>query len=174
MQRNRMWLVKLVVSVCLFGVAASESNLTLYTHARSNLRKLKTKRPPRRKSKPARPDSAPTRAAANLPAGLWGGQHISLDVTNVGAQLTFDCAQGNIEKALMLDPHNSFDVTGVFVQERGGPIRVDEKPDSHPARYTGRLEGERLTLTITRADNQQRIGTFTLVRGQRPDIFRCL
>jgi hypothetical protein len=59
------------------------------------------------------------------------------------------------------------------VQEHGGPIRSDEQPAEHTARYAGRLAGQTLTLTITLTDKQQNIGTYTLVHGQSPNIFKC-
>jgi hypothetical protein len=135
---------------------------------------VKSRPAKRHKSKLTRKASEPARAGVSLPVGTWGGQHVNLDATPAGARLEFDCAQGTIDQAITLDAHNSFDLPGTFTAEHGGPVRIDEQPASHPARYTGRVEGERLTLTITLADTQKPIGTYTLVHGQTARIYRCL
>lgn len=53
-------------------------------------------------------------------------------------------------------------------------MREDEKLVSHPARYTGRVDGLRMTLTVTITDTGQRLGTFTLTLGVAGHILRCL
>jgi len=60
------------------------------------------------------------------------------------------------------------------VQEHGGPIRQDESPDRHPARYQGQTSGDSLQLTVTLTDLPQDIGTFTLTRGATARVVKCL
>jgi hypothetical protein len=132
----------------------------------------KPKRKRKMKTTNTQPQTTP-RPARTLPPGLWGGAHVSLDVTPDGARLEFDCAHGTISEPITLAADNTFAVSGVYVPERGGPVRVDEAPVNRQARYTGRVEGETMTLTVTRTDQQQAVGTYTLGLGQSPKVFKC-
>jgi hypothetical protein len=106
--------------------------------------------------------------------GLWGGEHIALTVTSAGAQVEFDCASGEIVKPLVADSQGRFSIEGVYVQGHPGPIRVDENPESKPARYSGRIDGATMTLDIMLTNSSATIGTFTLTRGGFPRVIRCL
>jgi hypothetical protein len=86
----------------------------------------------------------------------------------------FDCAHGDIPGALTLNARNEFNVTGTFVREHGGPIRVGEVPDSHPAVYAGLVTATTMTLTVRLTDTNEMIGTFTLSRGTPGRVVRCL
>jgi hypothetical protein len=108
-----------------------------------------------------------------LQAGKWGGEHISLEVTEGGAVVEYDCAHGTIGRRIIPDRKGRFDVPGTFVEESGGPVREGARPKSYPARYTGRVNGGRMSVTVTRGDTQEVIGRFTLVRGQEPALFKC-
>jgi len=106
--------------------------------------------------------------------GNWGGDHVSLTVTNEGGTLEYDCGSGTIDQPFVVDGAGRFDLRGTHVRERPGPIRVGEEPDRHPARYTGRIDGNRMTLTVTMTDLDQGVGTFTLTLGASPRIVKCL
>jgi hypothetical protein len=143
-------------------------------HAEAAVRPgVQTRRTPQRRRRSARKPPAP-RATKSLPTGVWGGDHVRLDATAAGARLAFDCANGTITQPIKLDAHNAFDAPGRYVQEHGGPVRMDDQPDGHSARYVGRVEGQKMMLTITLTDSQQPVGTFTLVRGETPKLFRCM
>ena len=88
--------------------------------------------------------------------------------------MEYDCAYGAIDEPLIPQRSRSFDLTGTHVLEHGGPIRQDEEPDIHPARYTGRIDGRLMTLTVTLTDSDLTIGTFRLVKGASPRLFKCL
>jgi hypothetical protein len=105
--------------------------------------------------------------------GPWGGEHISLDVTEEGGRVEYDCAHGIIAQKIVPDARGCFDLRGTHVREHGGPVRKDEIEDSHPARYEGQIEGERMTLTITESDTKELVGTFTLVFGRKPHLTKC-
>ena len=111
--------------------------------------------------------------AQRVEAGTWGGRHIQLQVRADGAGIEYDCANGAITGALELDAEGRFDLKGTHTQEHGGPARVDEDPDSHPARYEGRDSGQTMTLTVTLTDTNERVGTFTLTLGSEGRIFKC-
>lgn len=106
--------------------------------------------------------------------GPWGGEHIALTVTQMGASFEIDCAHGTIDEALKLDGNGRFSATGVYVRERGGPDREGQRPDSNPARFTGWTDGQRMTLTITLSDTGQTIMEFNLVRNKEPQMTKCL
>lgn len=107
-----------------------------------------------------------------VPAGSWGGQHVALAVTVDGGSLEFDCAHATIGEPLRLED-GRFSVAGVYVREPRGPERVGEPEDSHPARFEGTLEGDRLTFTVRLTDGGETIGSFTVVQGARPLVFKC-
>jgi hypothetical protein len=112
--------------------------------------------------------------AQRATSGEWGGEHISLRITERGGDFELDCAHGTIDGPLTTQADGSFDVRGQFVAERGGPERAGERPDSHPARLTGRVEGDRMTLRIVLTDSGQQVGEFSLERGASPQITKCL
>jgi hypothetical protein len=109
-----------------------------------------------------------------VPPGTWGGTSIRLDVTIQGATIEYDCAHGTIDEPLATDRDGRFTAAGTHVREHGGPIRQDEQPDRHPARYQGQLTGDSLRLTVTLTDSLQDIGTFMLTRGATGRVFKCL
>jgi hypothetical protein len=105
--------------------------------------------------------------------GVWGGEHIRLQVTESGASIEYDCAHGTINQPLTLDGQGRFEVTGTHTREHGGPVRRDDVPDSYPARYTGRVEGQTMTLTVTLSDAGTDVGTYTLTQGSEGRIRKC-
>ena len=106
--------------------------------------------------------------------GMWGGDHIALTVADAGTHVEFDCAHGDIPIPLMVDARNEFDVSGTFVREHGGPIRVGEMPDSHPATYVGSVTQTMMVLTVRLTDTNEAIGMFTLSRGSPGRVVKCL
>ena len=109
-----------------------------------------------------------------VPASEWGGDHVGLTVTEAGAHVEFDCAHGDIGQPLIVDSRGNLAVDGVYVQERPGPVRIGEDPDKKPARYAGRVDGSRMTLSVTLKDSNEAIGTFTLTRGAASGVHKCL
>jgi len=106
-------------------------------------------------------------------SGLWGGQGISMEATDSGATLDFDCASGTITEPIVPDSAGKFSVKGRFARQRPGPTREDENNDGQPASYSGVVNGENLTLTITLAKNSEKMGDFTLAHGKTGRIRRC-
>ena len=106
--------------------------------------------------------------------GSWGGVGIALDVTASGARVELDCAHGTIDAPLALDPEGGFDLPGTLVRERPGPVRMDEeeKPGV-PVRYSGRLEGETLTLRIAQPNAPRPTRPLTAERGKSPRLRKC-
>jgi hypothetical protein len=69
---------------------------------------------------------------------------------------------------------SSFDVTGTHTAEHGGPVREGEVLISRPARYAGRVDGTRMTLTVTLTDTAEVLGTFLLTHGAAGRLTKCL
>ena len=96
-----------------------------------------------------------------------------MEMRGSGADIEYDCAHGSIDEKFAPDSAGRFDATGTHTRESGGPLRVDVKPVSVPARYTGRINGDEMTLTVTLTDTGQDIGTFTLTRGSTGRLRKC-
>lgn len=95
-------------------------------------------------------------------------------VSDTGAIIEYDCASGVISGALVLGAQGEFSWTGTHIRGQGGPARMDEVPDAHPARYTGRATENSMTLTLSLTDGTLAPQTFTLTRGAAAGVFRCL
>ena len=101
-------------------------------------------------SSAGQPSQAPANSAesSKVAVGSWGGEHISLQVTEKGAVFELDCASGVIEDPLALDSMGRFDCKGMYVREHGGPARGGQRPDVHPARFSGSSDRKKMTLMI--------------------------
>ena len=106
--------------------------------------------------------------------GVWGGDHIGMVVSDSSATLNYDCAYGTIDEPFSTDCNGEFEVVGVHIFEHGGPIRIGETPDEHPALYKGYIEENVMTLKVTLTDTGEEIGTFTLILGAIPNVHKCL
>jgi hypothetical protein len=109
----------------------------------------------------------------SLQTGLWGGEHAALSVTDSGAHVDFDCAYGDIAVPLKADGTGRVIVDGVFVQEHGGPIRVDEQPEPKPARYSGQVSGTTFVFDVILIESKENLGTFTVNYNAVPRVRKC-
>jgi hypothetical protein len=112
-----------------------------------------------------------------LAKGTWGGRHVGVSVNEGGAEFEFDCAHGTVDGPIELDADGRFDVAGSFVHE-GGPASVPvggggQSQKSLTARYRGRVQGDRMTLSVTVAQTGGGIDALTLTRGQPPSLEKC-
>jgi hypothetical protein len=115
---------------------------------------------------PARPSS--------VASGTWGGDHIVMNIASDASHIEGDCAHGDVPEALTLDAQGRFTAGGTWVREHGGPIRIDETADRHPAVYSGSVESDSMSLTIRITDTGVTIGTFALRFGAQGRIVKCL
>ena len=106
-----------------------------------------------------------------IASGLWGGQHISIQVGAQSATIEYDCANGVIDGPLTIDADGNFNWRGKHRMERGGPVRADEKPNEHPATFTGTVKGNIMTLTLKLDGGDDE--TFTLEKGKEGELFKC-
>ena len=105
--------------------------------------------------------------------GTWGGDHALLEITATSASIEFDCAHGTLTVPLTLT-RGAFDVSGDYVQEHGGPIRSDETVNRQPARYTGTVSGNTMTLLVRLTATGEDRGMYSLMRGTTGRVFKCL
>ena len=103
--------------------------------------------------------------------GAWGGDHLVIQVTDEGAFADYDCAAGTLDVPILIRD-GRFAVAGTYTQG-SGVERVDEVPQTVPAKYVGRVDGDRMSVTVTLTQNNQRIGDFDLRRGSSGSIYRC-
>ena len=119
--------------------------------------------------------SASSADRSRLAAGVWGGPHIRLDVAEDGtAAVEFDCAHGAITEPIVPDGQGAFRAAGTFTREHPGPVREGREGAGRPAVYAGKVEGERMTLTITLAGSGEELGSYELIRGKTPRLTKCL
>jgi hypothetical protein len=114
---------------------------------------------------------------ANAPeqiVGDWGGQHLGLVANAAGADLEYDCAAGKIAEPIRPDAAGRFSVIGEHYPGHGGPSLIGEQQVKRPARYDGSVRGGSMTLEVTLTDTQELLGTFKLVYGASPHVFKCL
>jgi hypothetical protein len=119
---------------------------------------------------PTPPAGSPARVAS----GRWGGAGIAIEVTASGAKIEFDCASGTIDAPLVLDAEGRFDLPGTFLRQRPGPTRMgDEDREGESVRYSGRLEGDTLTLELHAPKQRHGTPAFSAVLGRTPRLHRC-
>lgn len=106
--------------------------------------------------------------------GNWGGNGIRLAVESKSTSIEYDCAQGEITEILSIDQNGNFDAKGFHARQHGGPIRDNETDNHQPARYTGRISGDQMTLKVTLVEKDTPIGDFQLERGKNVRLHKCL
>jgi hypothetical protein len=146
--------ILLIVAIVSSGNAKSRANPHYPPHAVSDSRM--SERPRTRK----------------VPIGVWGGQHIRLEVTAREVSIEYDCAHATINQSITLDRNGRFNVSGMQFREHGGPVRPGLQ-NGYPARFAGQVKGSVMTLTVTDSNTNESIGTFTLKYGQQPRLMKC-
>jgi len=114
---------------------------------------------------------AKTQNMQRIPTGVWGGQHINIEVGEKSATIEYDCASGVISGPLIVDASGNFKLRGTHRIERGGPIRADDDSKGHPATYTGSIKGNTMRLTLKVGDGDAE--TFTLEKGKEGELVKC-
>ena len=114
---------------------------------------------------------AKTQNMQRIPTGVWGGQHINIEVGEKSATIEYDCASGVINGPLLVDASGNFKLRGTHRIERGGPIRADDDSKGHPATYTGSIKGNTMRLTLKVGDGDAE--TFTLEKGKEGELVKC-
>ena len=112
--------------------------------------------------------------AEAVPNGVWGGEHIYMEVNDSGADIEFDCARGSISHRLELDDKGRFKIQGIYIAERPASAAADGGLTASGVKttYTGTLSGSRLRLEVF-IEGQDKPRTFVLVRGDQGDLAKC-
>jgi hypothetical protein len=127
----------------------------------------------RRTRRPAKRRMAVRAKAGRVAEGAWGGAHLRMHVNSDGASLDFDCANGQIAAPFETDSGGRFDLPGSYTREGPGPIRIGREPTARPARYEGRVEGARMTLSVRLEGSDKPLGQYTLTRGDEGMVVKC-
>lgn len=102
-------------------------------------------------------------------AGTWGGVDAGLVAAESGAHVHIGCTLGDVRGAINLDAQGRFSVEGTY--------NVDAYPVDrgivHPARFSGRVVGRVMTLSVTLADTARTLGPVTLRYGVQPQMAVC-
>ncbi len=118
-----------------------------------------------------RPDPrvlSPRPEPPRLLAGIWGGEQVSLNAAPEGTAFSQFCAEGRIDRPVPLDSNGRFDVVGTYSRNRGGPIGGAE-----PARFSGSITENHLTLTVILINTNEQVGPFVLERGRQTKVPDC-
>jgi len=90
---------------------------------------------------------SPTEPLAPTPLaeGHWASTQMCLDITASSATIGAGCGTGSMPRPLV-NAQGTFSVDGTFNESIGPPPQT---PTMTPAHFTGSIDGETLTLTIT-------------------------
>jgi hypothetical protein len=108
-----------------------------------------------------------------LSDGTWGGQHIQFEVSDGSVAIEYDCAHGSIAGPLTVDRQGRFSWRGIYTREHGGPVRLHEKIDNHPAIYSGWIKDDTMTLSVELENSSDPVQTFDLKRGSIGRVWKC-
>jgi hypothetical protein len=101
--------------------------------------------------------------------GTWGGENAGLIATDTVAHVHIGCTLGYAKKPIVIKEDGSFEATGTY--------NVDAYPIDrgiiHPARFSGRISGRTMTLTVVLTDDGRKIGPVSLVLGKEPVMGPC-
>jgi len=101
--------------------------------------------------------------------GTWGGDNAALMADDTSAHIHIGCTYGNIHQQLILDASGRFDLPG----EQNITAHPVDRGILHPARFSGRVSGEIMTLTGTLTDTTVTLGPVRLAYGKEPRMGPC-
>jgi hypothetical protein len=94
----------------------------------------------------------------NIALGTWGGDSAGMIVSDTAMHLHIACTYGDVSGRVPVSAGGTFDVAGSYMLH-AYPIAVGP---AMPAEFVGRLDGGRVTVTVTVNDT---IAHQTVVRG---------
>ena len=102
-------------------------------------------------------------------AGTWGGDNAGLIVSNTDVHVHIGCTLGDAVGPIRPDADGRFEADGTY--------NVDAYPIDrgiiHPARFTGQIIGQTMTLTVSLPDAARVLGPVTLIYGKEPKMGPC-
>ena len=108
-----------------------------------------------------------------LAAGTWGGDNAGVIVDDSIAHVHVGCTLGNFASPVALDSEGRFTVAGEYLL-RAYPVA---RGPMLPGQFTGRVRGNRLTLTVVVNDTVEKktvtLGPVEVVFDQTPRMQVC-
>ena len=87
-----------------------------------------------------------------LPLGMWGGDNAGMIVSDTAMHLHVGCTFGDVSGRVPIGATGAFDVQGSYMLH-AFPIAVGP---SVPARFVGKIDGARATVTVTVSDTVEK------------------
>ena len=114
--------------------------------------------------------TATSTPAANLVIqGTWGGNNAGLIVNLGDFHVHIGCTLGDATGPVRTDENGHFEVTGTY--------NVDAYPVNrgieHPAKFSGDVRGNTMTLTVALTDTARVLGPVALTYGKQPQMGPC-
>jgi hypothetical protein len=109
----------------------------------------------------------------HITPGVWGGEHVHLDVNSNSAKIEFDCAHGTIEGPFTVAANGEFSWKGTFARERGAPVTSNDENSGEPAVYSGSINQQTMKLTLRLENEKDPVDTFVLTRGKEARLRKC-
>jgi hypothetical protein len=113
--------------------------------------------------------SAATSTPITDVVGTWGGDNAGMIVNGNDVHVHIGCTVGNAVGSIHPDANGRFEFDGTY--------NVDAYPVDrgiiHPARFSGRIIGRTLTLTVSLTDTTRVLGPVALVYGKEPKMETC-
>jgi hypothetical protein len=115
-----------------------------------------------------------TQLSGSQLSGSWGGTQVAMDIEGGVATLHFPCAAGRIDEPIVLDASGAFDVPGTLRRLRGvRHIDRENQPEPMAVRYSGKVTGGQLALTLHFPDANAENEHYTLKRGEAAHVPAC-
>ena len=115
--------------------------------------------------------SAAAQKTTAVPKGEWGGRGIAMTITDAGASIQFDCADGTITKQLRINKDGGFTAEGTLMRNGPGPIRVGAQ--GLAVIFTGKVTRKTMTLRMSDAKSGEKLGEYAATLGQTTRLHRC-
>ena len=101
--------------------------------------------------------------------GTWGGDNAGMIVSANDIHVHIGCTLGDAKAPIQTDPNGRFQLEGTY--------NVDAYPVdrgiTHPAVFSGRINRQTMTLTVTLTDIARVLGPVTLTYGKEPKMGPC-
>jgi hypothetical protein len=101
--------------------------------------------------------------------GTWGGENAGLIADDTSAHVHIGCTYGDVHQEILPDVQGRFDVPG----QHNITAHPVDRGVLHPARFSGHIEGGRMTLTVTLTDTAVVLGPVQLAYGKEPRMGPC-
>src|SRR6058998_626846 len=101
--------------------------------------------------------------------GTWGGDNAGLMAFDTTAHVHIGCNPGDTRQAIVTDAQGPLEAPGLY---KITLYPVARGPD-HPARFTGSVDQNVMTLTVTLTDTAVTLGPVQLELGKEPQMGPC-